>query len=264
MSLRTSPWPAGVPCWADLNVPDVAAAKAFYSAVLGWEYQDSGEEYGGYVLAVRGDAPAAGIGPQPEPGMTAAWTLYIASDDVDKTAAAVTENGGTVVLAPGDVGPIGRMAIAADPTGAVFGVWQHGQHIGAGLVNEAGGLSWDDLRSHDPDAARAFYSQVFGYRTEPLAEAGRDYSLFMIADSEVPLGGMGGMMGAEQLPSHWLVYFGVADASAAVAAAEAAGGTVLVPAFDTPYGRMAGLQDPDGAVFWVSQSDPSQAPDRSG
>lgn len=263
MSIRTSPWPAGVPCWADLTAPDVAAAQSFYADVLGWTFLQTGEEYGGYVMAEMRGAAAAGIGPQQD-GIPVAWTLYLASDDVDKTAAAITEHGGTVVLAPGDVGPLGRMAVAADPTGATFGVWQAGTSIGAGLVNEPGGLTWEDLRSPDPDTARDFYKAVFGYRTDALPEAGPDYTTFALPGEEAPLGGMGGMMGAEGLPAHWVVYFGVTDASAAQAAAERAGGRVLAPAFDTPYGRMAGLADPAGAAFWVVESDPSTQPNRTG
>jgi predicted enzyme related to lactoylglutathione lyase len=244
-------------------VPDVAAARAFYEAVLGWRFADSGAEYGGYVIAQVGDAAAAGIGPLPQEDAPAAWTLYLASDDVEATAAAVAARGGTVLLPPGDVGPMGRLAIAADPTGAVFGIWQHGVHIGAGVVNEPGGLSWEDLRTTDPAAAQAFYADVFGWEFRPLAAAGPDYATFHVPGDDAPMGGLGGMMGApEGTPSHWLVYFGVADADAAAAAAEAHGGAVPAPPFDTPFGRMGVLRDPAGAVFWIAQTDRAAMPDR--
>jgi predicted enzyme related to lactoylglutathione lyase len=265
MSTRTSPWPAGVPCWTDLTVPDVAAASAFYARVLGWELTDSGEEYGGYRIAtVRGSA-VAGIGPQMGEGSPAAWTLYLASDDVDATAAAVTAHGGSLLFPPGDVGPMGRMCIATDPSGAAFGVWQAGQHIGAGLVNEPGGLHWEDLRSTDPDAARAFYRELFGYRFDAIPMAGADYATFARPGEEAPLGGMGGMMGSpEGTPSHWLVYFGVESTDAAVEAAQAAGGSLLVPAVDSPYGRVAAVADPAGAAFCVIQTGDAPQPDRAG
>jgi hypothetical protein len=181
--------------------------------------------------------------------------MYLASDDADATEKAVLANGGVVVLPAGDVGTFGRMLVATDPSGAAFGVWQAMSHIGAGIYNEPGGLTWEDLRSTDPDAARAFYSAVFGYQTSALPGAGDDYTTFEFSP-EHPLGGMGGMMGAEG-SSFWLVYFSVRDASAAVAATEAAGGSVLTRDFDTPFGRMAGLADPAGASFWVAQA-PSQ------
>jgi predicted enzyme related to lactoylglutathione lyase len=265
MSLRTSPWPAGIPCWADLSTPDVPAAAAFYSAVLGWSFTEPDEEFGGYVIGSVKGAAAAGVGPQQQPGAPAAWTLYLAADDADASARAVKDAGGQVLLDPGDVGPLGRMLIAADPSGAVFGIWQAGTHIGAGVVNEPGGLCWEDLRSSDPGAARAFYSAVFGYVFEPLEGAGPDYQLFFARPGEAPLGGTGGMTRAPSgTPSHWVVYFGVADVPAAVQAARDAGGAVLAPPFETPYGQMAALTDPAGATFWISDPGATEQPDRSG
>jgi predicted enzyme related to lactoylglutathione lyase len=264
MSTRTSRWPAGVPCWTDLTVPDVATAAAFYAAVLGWTSTDTGEEYGGYRIATVGGGAVAGIGPQMG-GEPAAWTLYLASDDVDKTAAAVPEHGGTLLLPPGDVGPMGRMAIAADPAGAVFGIWQAGQHIGAGVVNEPGALTWEDLRSTDPAAAQTFYRALFGYRLDPVPMAPPDYGTFALPDEQAPLGGMGGMMGApEGTPSHWVVYFSVTSTDATVEAVRAHGGRVVMPAVDSPFGRLAGVADPDGAVFCVIETTGSQQPDRTG
>lgn len=265
MSIRTSPWPAGVPCWADLTVPDVAATRRFYSAVVGWIFQDTGEEYGGYVIGQVHGAAAAGLGPLRQEGMPSAWTLYFASDDVEKTAAAITEHGGTLLLPPGDVGPLGRMCIAADPAGAAFGVWQAGTHIGAGVVNEPGGLVWEDLRSTDAPRAHAFYRAVFGYRIDPLEAAGPDYGLFSLPGEEAPLGGMGPMMGSpEGTPSQWLVYFGVGSTDAAVAAAQEHGGTLVAPAFDSPFGRLAVLADPAGASFSVIETAGNPQPDRAG
>ena len=190
----------------------------------------------------------------------------MSSDDADRTAADVAEHGGTVVMAPMDVGSMGRMLIASDPAGGVFGVWSAGEHIGASLVNEPGGLTWEDMRSTDPDAARAFYGAVFGYDFQALEAAGPDYTTFHLSGDPAPLGGMGGMFGApEGTPSHWLVYFNVADADAAAAAAGGGGGQVLAPPFDTPYGRMGPLADPAGAVFWVAQTkEELPMPDRSG
>lgn len=262
MSLRSSPWPDGMPCWVDLMTSDIAAAQQFYADVLGWSYQDTGDEYGGYVIAEVAGAVAAGIGPQRQ-GARTAWTLYLASADADRTVAAIAANRGTVLLAPGDVGPLGRMAVAADPAGAPFGIWQAGTHIGCGIVNEPGGLAWDDLRSTDPDAARRFYTAIFGYRNDELPGAGPAYTTFALPDDPAPMGGIGGLAGPDDASSTWLVYFGVADADAAVVAAERGGGSVLTPAFDTPYGRMAGLADLGGAAFWVAQTNAGSAPDRA-
>src|SRR4051794_32080177 len=262
MSKRTSRWPDGVPCWADLRVPDVAAAQRFYAEVLEWDFRPTDLEFGGYVIAECEGAAAAGIGPLPF-GVPPSWTLYLAGDDVEKLPAATSAHGGRVLLPPRDVGTLGRMFIAADPAGAQFGVWQADSHIGAGVVNQPGSLIWEDLRSPDPAAARAFYVAVFGHRIEPLADAGPDYHLFALPGDDVPLGGMGGLPNGKGT-AHWVVYFAVADAEAAVAAAERTGGQVLERNFDSVYGRMARLADPAGAVFCVLEGGGEDAPDRSG
>ncbi len=125
----------------------------------------------------------------------------MASDDADKTAELVTEYGGTVVLAPGSVVDEGRMFMATDPTGAMFGVWEAKNNIGAGIVNEPGALVWEDLRTTDPRRAQEFYSAVFGYEITPLSMAGPDYGTFSFSgEQQTPLGGMGGMMGASGAP----------------------------------------------------------------
>jgi predicted enzyme related to lactoylglutathione lyase len=250
MTVRTDPWPSGVPCWAELTSPDIDAAKAFYGSTVGWEFSEAGPEYGGYVMGQVSGRAAAGIAPQQE-GAPVAWTLYLASDDVDATAQAITDNDGSVFVPPMEVGDFGRMCLATDPTGAAFGVWQHGSTIGAEVTNEPGGLTWEDLRTSDPDSARAFYSGVFGFRADPIEGAPGDYTTFALAGQEAPLGGIGGMMDQVDLPPHWAVYFGVASADAAVAACEPAGGRVLSPAFETPYGKMASMADPAGAIFWI-------------
>ncbi len=262
MSIRSTPWPAGVPSWTDLMAPDVPAACAFYGAVLGWTFTEPDEQYGGYVVASYDGSAAAGIGPV-MPGARADWTLYFASDDADATAQAVRDNGGMLHREPADVGPLGRMVIAADPAGATFGVWQAGTHLGAEVVNQAGGLVWEDLRSTNPDAARAFYSAVFGFRNDAMPMAGPAYQTFSLPDEEAPMGGMGDMMGADDKPSHWLVYFGVADINAAVTAATEHGGTVATAPFETPFGQMAGVTDPGGALFWTVEMGAADLPDRS-
>jgi predicted enzyme related to lactoylglutathione lyase len=249
MPLNTDSWPAGVPCWVDLSVPNVDAAKAFYEAVLGWTLEDQGEQFGHYHLATIDGHQAAGLGPPMEPGQPSVWTLYFSAPEIDATAAAVTENGGTVLLPPMEVGPMGSMAIAIDPTGAAFGLWKSGTHSGVDVYNQPGALTWEDLRSPAPDAARAFYSSTFGFAYQPVEGAPEDYTTFHATAD--PLGGIGGMMGVDTLPPHWAVYFGVADADAANAAAVAHGGSIAVPAFDTPFGRMSALVDPGGAFFWT-------------
>ncbi|MGQ0574433.1 MAG: VOC family protein [Pseudonocardia sp.] len=250
MPTRNEPWPNGTPCWVDLSVPDVPAAVAFYGAVLGWTAVDGGEDFGHYHICSVGDRAAAGIGPIMQEGQPAAWTVYLASDDVDGTAKLIGEAGGTVIAPTMDIPDNGRMLIAQDTSGAVFGVWQAAGMNGIAVYNEPGGLVWEDARLTDPDAGRAFYAAVFGYHYGEVEGAPGDYTTFDTGGEA--LGGMGAMMGApEGTPSHWLPYFAVADTDAAVATTTAQGGRALMEPQDTPWGRMAALVDPQGAVFMV-------------
>jgi predicted enzyme related to lactoylglutathione lyase len=252
MPTRDTPWPAGTPCWVDLSSPDLPKAVEFYRSVLGWTLVDMGAEFGNYHIAQVDGRSAAGIGPVMTAEQPSAWTVYLATDDADATAKMITENGGTLLFEPMDVADRGRMAIAGDSTGGVFGIWQAKSMIGTGVYNEPGGLVWEDARLTDTAAGKRFYSDVFGYTYQPVDGAPDDYATFHGGGD--PLGGMGGMMGLpEGTPSHWVAYFAVADAAAAVAAVETGGGTVLMPAQDTPYGRMAAVADPFGATFMLMQ-----------
>jgi uncharacterized protein len=252
MPTRDTPWPAGTPCWVDLSVPDLQQAVRFYHAVLGWTFVDSGPEFGHYNIAQVNEKAVAGVGPVMSEGQPSFWTVYLATDDADTSAKLITEHGGSMLFDPMDIADSGRMAVATDPTGGVFGIWQAVTMTGFGIYNEPGGLIWEDARLTDPARGKQFYTDVFGYRYEPVPGAPDDYGTFHLDGAA--LGGMGGMMGApEDTPSHWLAYFCVADADAAVAAVEAADGGVLRPAETTPYGRMATVTDPFGAPFAVLQ-----------
>jgi len=149
----------------------------------------------------------------------------------------------------------GRMAFVMDPSGAPVALWQANQHIGAGLVNEPGTVNWNELITTDPGAA-AFYQTVVGLTTSKMDMGAGEYTLFeangqMVGGTTPPQ--MPGM------PNHWHVYFGVADADATVAKATELGGSVLVPPFDTPVGRMAVIADPQGAVFSIIKQAPQPA-----
>lgn len=257
MPTRTEKWPAGTPCWVDVAVPDIAEATTFYGPVLGWTFHDAGEDYGHYTMCVAaGGHAAAGIGRIQMEGQPAAWTVYLASDDADATAAQVAANGGSVPVGPFDIPEVGRMAVGVDPAGAMFGIWQAKPLNGIVVYNEPGGLCWEDALLTDPDAGRAFYATVFGYGYTPI-DGAPGYTVFGPAGGRPGPGGgdpYGGIGGApEGTPSHWLPYFSVTGVDEAVAAAQSGGGTVVSPAADTPYGRMATLADPFGAVFAVHQ-----------
>lgn len=251
MTIRTTPWPAGTPCWVDTSVDDLAAATAFYGPVIGWTFVDSGEQFGHYTLCQHDGHAAAAITPvQPGAPGPAPWTVYLASDDAAATAERVAEHGGTVVVGPEQIPGVGVMAVAVDPTGAAFGIWQAREMVGFEIADEPGGVAWTDVRVTDVAAAKAFFTAVFGWTYRPVEGAPTDYVTVHLGPGGAAVGGLGGMTGApEGTPSHWLTYFSVADVDAAAERLTALGGETLMPAITTPFGRMGAYADPTGVPF---------------
>jgi predicted enzyme related to lactoylglutathione lyase len=255
MSERTSYAP-GIPCWVDLGSPDVEAAAGFYSGLFGWEAPElpNSAEMGGYRRATKDGLDVAGMMPLMQDGQPPAWSSYVSVADADATAAAVKEAGGSVIAEPMDVADLGRMAVFADPTGAVFGIWQPGTFAGAGRVNEPGALAWNELGTRDIDAAKAFYGAVFGWEIEDhdMGEMGT-YTEWKVDGNSV--GGMMDVSGRlpDEIPAHWLVYFAVENTDAAVETVKSSGGGVSFGPIDIPAGRFAIVTDPHGAAFAVIQ-----------
>ncbi|HEY0486647.1 MAG TPA: VOC family protein [Mycobacteriales bacterium] len=248
MPERTS-YRQGMHCWVDLCTPDLEGAQRFYGALLGWTYEGTGEASGHYTLCLRDGVPVAGLGPQPDASVPSMWSTYLASDDVDGTAARITKAGGQLLMPPMDIFGDGRMAYAADPTGATFGVWQGRGRRGAGVVGEAGTFAWNELHTPDGAAADGFYGAVFGYASEQIGDGRNfDYVTYRVGD-EVAGGRL--RVGSQDARSHWMTYLAVADTDAAAAAVAAAGGKVVREAVDSPYGRLAVVEDPWGAAFTV-------------
>ncbi|HEX2040814.1 MAG TPA: VOC family protein [Acidimicrobiales bacterium] len=240
---------AGTPSWVDIGVHDIDAAVAFYGTLFGWTVAKAAPDSGGYRMALLREKAVAGVGPAQDPGPPR-WTTYVSVADADTTTAAVREAGGTVLLEPMDVLDAGRMAVFSDPTGVVLSIWQPGQHRGAQLANEPGTFCWSELNSRDTETAAAFYEAVFGWKADTTTEP-TQYTQFVLDGRSVA--GMLDMAGRvpDEVPAHWLVYFGSADVDGTVAAAQQEGGQVFVGPMDIPAGRFAVLGDPQGAVFAV-------------
>lgn len=252
MSVRTEPWPDGTPNWVDLGVDDVDAAKKFYAELFGWEYVNGGEQSGGYELAQIDGRAVAGIGPRQDAATPTVWTTYFAADDADKTADEIGRAGGRLLFPVMDVMASGRMTVAFDSVGAVFGVWQAGDHIGAERVNEHGALCWNELHTRDYDAARAFYAAVFGYEYQDVSAEGMVYATLQRVSDRKDIGGVHHDLDLPAgAPDHWLTWFASDDVDATTAKAEQLGAVPVMPAVDTPFGRMAIVQGAQGEVFGV-------------
>ncbi len=185
------------------------------------------------------------------------WTTYLSTDDADATATKVTANGGTLLFPVMDVGTVGRMFPAVDPTGAVFGVWQPVDFGGAEIVNEAGAVIWNELNTTDVKAAAAFYRASLGIEFVPMPDMPEYHELQVQGRTVGGAQGLGNF--PPGTPAHWATYFAVDDTDSVVDAAVRADATLLAPPADTPVGRIAGLKDPQGGIFMVIKPKPFEA-----
>jgi predicted enzyme related to lactoylglutathione lyase len=252
MTTRDHPWKPGTPCWVDLVTPDVDAAAGFYSEIFGWDSQPGPPEAAGYRLCMLAGRPTAGIGPGPrDRELPSVWSTYLSTTNADATAAAITAHGGSLMLAPFDVLDVGRMAVAFDPSGCAFGLWEAKSHIGSAIVNQPGALTWNECMTRDYDRALAFYGSVFGHAFDEIGDASFRYATISVDGSVV--GGIGELSTemAPELPSHWMTYFACDDVARSVARAVSAGAVLRTGPMETPRGRMAVVEGPQGEIFSV-------------
>lgn len=251
MATRDTPWPAGTPCWIDLTVTDFDEAAEFYSTLFGWSVTPGGSEMGRYAIATMDDRPVAGLAPQMDPNQALpGWITYLATDDVDATARKIHDAGGSVLMDPMDVLDEGRIALALDPGGALFGLWQARRHIGFGLFNVPGSVVWNENLSTEWELNKTFYGAVFDYSFGVIPSDEFQYATIALTDGGRPVGGIGGV---PTEPAVWRTTFQVADADQTIAQVKQLGGTVVEPLKDTTYGRMATVTDSQGHTFSIGQ-----------
>jgi predicted enzyme related to lactoylglutathione lyase len=259
MAERTS-YESGAFSWIDLATTDQDGAKAFYAGLFGWECEDTPVGGGATYTMCRLDGKDVGAittqaEQEREQGIPPHWNSYITAHDLDERTARVPELKGNLIIPPFDVLEVGRMALAADPTGGVFAMWQPKTHIGAGLVNAPGALSWNELATSDVEAAKDFYAELFGWANEDIDMNGAGtYTIVRTGDRSN--GGIRALTPQEQgRPAFWLVYFGTVSCDEGAALAEKLGGRVVVPTMRVPAGGFTVIADPQGAAFALFEGD---------
>lgn len=246
---------AGGPAWVDLMTSDADAARTFYGELFGWTAETGSEEFGGYFnFVLAGERVAGGMGYQP--GMPAdavpdRWSVYLRTEDAEKTVATVADRGGRVIAAPMPVGDLGAFAVVVDPGGAAIGLWQPGTHPGFGTVGEPGAPSWFELFTRDFASVLDFYRDVFGWTVQVVSDTDEfRYATLVNATGEPQAGVMdASAFLPPEAPSSWSVYFDAADTDATLTKIAQLGGKVVRQAEDTPYGRIAEAADSTGAPF---------------
>jgi uncharacterized protein len=237
--------------WTDLSTSDLDAAVSLYTDLFGWEVEKEdlpdGSVYAMFRLNGK-DVAAASTLREDQQGVPPHWNVYVTVNDAEQTAKQAEAAGGTIVAPAFDVMDYGRMAVIADPTGAMFCVWEPKTNIGAQLLGEAGALSWAEVMTSDTEVAGKFYVELFGYELTPFGPDG-SYTVFTKGETQIA-----GLMKSpnEQMPSYWGIYFATEDVDGVAAKVKAAGGQVFMEPQDMPeVGRVAALADPQGATFGV-------------
>jgi predicted enzyme related to lactoylglutathione lyase len=268
-------YPHGVPSWVDVGQTDPVEAGEFYEGLFGWEVANvmPPGAPGAYFVATLGGHDVAGIAPVDE-SAECRWRTYVAVDDADAAAAAVTDHGGKVAAAPGEGGPGGRDATCADPLGAEFRLWQARRRLGAQVANSPGAWNFSILHSPAPARVLPFYAEVFGWAVDPQLGAGMvrlpGYGDHLAATVDphiherqafAPPGFADVVAGviedADPEQAGWQVTFTVADRDESAATAERLGATVLSSS-ENDWTREAVIRDPQGATLTLSQFAPAK------
>lgn len=252
-------WPAGTPCWVEIMVGDLARSREFYRAVLGWEFEDAGEDYGHYNNALVGGRRVAGMSPPMEgdEDWPTVWTTYLATDDVGATAEAAVAAGAEALMEPVQIGSFARMALWVEPGGAAFGGWEAREHTGFEAHGEHGAVGWVDLATAQLAASKTFYGNVFGFTFEDLSVAGASYATFTPPGAEWAAGGMGDQPADDALGPRWCVTFEVDDVDEARQRVLDAGGSAADEPLEFEFGRIATVKGPDGEEFSLMTSAPT-------
>ena len=254
-------YPHGVPCWVEALVPDPRAATGFYTEVFGWEFAGPGKmpdepssEY--FVARLRG-RDVAGVGLLPKGAPAPSWITHVRTDSADATAAAAREAGGTVVIEPFDVPPVGRMAVLDDPTGGRFCAWEADGREGAEILNEPSAWAMSALHTPDPARAQDFYRAVFGWEPEPFGPIWMFRRPgYVGGEPEQPVPrDVVAMMFPGDGAARWRPDFWIADVDRAAATVDRRGGVVVEPPAEVPGApfKSSVVADPDGAAFSISQ-----------
>ncbi len=231
---RASEFGEGVPCWADVQLPDVEAGKRFYGGLFGWTFRTG---HGSSVRALRDGEPVAALVPKTDGRMPTVWTVYFATPDAAAFVRRVRASGGQLVTAPTPVPGEGSYALVTDAEGAVFGLWEAHGHAGFGRRYEPGTFAWAQLYTRDIGAANAFYGVLF-----------REALFGPDAEPDFGRAPVTGVFAAE-MPPHVLVHFAVEDCDAALGDVRRLGGRVQAAPFPTSYGTVAIAGDDQGASF---------------
>ncbi len=251
------PFAHGQFSWVDLAAHDATIAREFYEQLFGWNTVDV-DTHGGppYAQFYLHGKTVAGMGQMPDEMLSQnippMWSSYINVDDISAIVQKVPELGGQVAMPVMQVLDFGWMAFLSDPSGGHVGLWQKNTHSGAELAGVPGTFCWNELATRDMQTAQTFFAKLLGWEYEDSPGGKHPYKIIKNQGRQI-----GGIIQMDQnwgeSPPHWLVYFSVADIDTTAAKLKDLGGSICVPIFEIPSGRIAVVADPQGAAFTMMQ-----------
>ena len=254
------PNPPGSFIWYELMSPEPAGSASFYGSVVGWKVGEPVAEGLDYRMLGRDDGGNAGGLMGLDDQMTASgarptWMGYVGVDDVDAKVARAGELGGSVLMPPWDQPGVGRLAMIADPQGNPLYLMKplppEGQPDATSDVfspDQPQRVSWNELTTADPAAARAFYGALFGWGSDDFMDMGEygEYRFLTVAGQQI--GALCGVMPGGT--GGWRYYIRVPSIGRAVEALKAGGGAVTMGPHQVPTGDHITIgNDPQGAEF---------------
>jgi predicted enzyme related to lactoylglutathione lyase len=242
----------------DLAATDLERQTSFYEGLFGWTHSDVPTDKGPIyrMFTKDGGAVAGGFAMSPDmraAGMPTMWNSYVAVDDVDAMVERAVRLGGHATMPAADASGYGRFAGIEDPTGGMLFLWHSNEPDPSAIYGVPGALAWNDLSTRDPEAAAAFFADLFGWAIQPVEGDSMPY--WMISVDGTGQGGIMPMpeMVPEEVPAYWLVYFGSEDTAAAAERTVALGGSIVVGPVQMPGMTWAVVTDPEGATFGLLQ-----------
>jgi predicted enzyme related to lactoylglutathione lyase len=257
--------------WEELMTTDVSASAAFYNKVGGLTTQKAAWDPN-YTLFQASGSTMGGTMPLPDEakagGTQAMWMSYVGTPDADDTARRITALGGKVHKGPWDIAEGGRIAIVADPQGAIFAIYANPKATGAPPAPKLGHASWHELATSDFAGAFLFYQTLFGWHVVNDMDMGPGmgtYRLFAAEGMTEAFGGMYTKPPQPERPASWLPYIKVANVKAATEAAKKLGATVFHGPAQVPGGGWITMAaDPQGAAFAVHSTPGTAASPKPG
>lgn len=239
--------------WYDLVTHDVAAAKEFYGALFGWQFEDLARENPYSVIRHQGKAIGGIVHlPPSTPGVSSSqWIGSLSVSDVDEAIDMVRQRGGTVIREAEDIPDRGRLAVVADNKGALVALVRSPTGDPADREAQSGEWLWTELWTDDISASAAFYEAVVGYEHGSRTIEGIGDYYVMSRDDEPRAGVV--KIPWEGVQPNWLASVAVREADPILRRADSLGGKVYLAQERGTLGLAGILADPTGGVLIVQQ-----------